>query len=96
MALLTTFLLWVGKHWIRLGCRIFGHDKVRVIEKYTERLVVRNFKGSDLRKLRNCYPPMNQWHIYGKLQCLTCGQIFINNVKVDTLRTSQDNLYGGQ
>ena len=85
---------WFNRKLHQLQCKFQGHQSVRVVEEYKSQLVIRNFKGSSIKKLTRTNP-VNHINVWGKLKCGHCGATFIGKVTFDTLLDeSHNNPYG--
>jgi hypothetical protein len=80
-------VVWLNQKFWSLKCLFHGHECVRPVEIYRKYVVVKNFKGSDLKKLRRC-KPYNQVITDGKFKCAVCGCVFLGVIVKDNEKCS--------
>lgn len=83
-SLINKFRGWFKQKSLMIGCKIWGHAGISIIEEYSRTVVMGNFKGDLSKKIVKC-APYRKTTIAGKMKCPVCGMVFLGVIVNENL-----------
>jgi hypothetical protein len=72
---------FIDQRLAKIGCKLYGHHDIVILERYRTQQIIRVALGSDSLNRLVRKSPSQETIVRGKLRCPHCGSVFIGIVK---------------